>query len=446
MHKPAEMLAMWDVKQVFDPQFLLNPGKVFPVPAQDEAGPYAGYQPLAQLVAAATEISPEGYIPTTAQEAARQLQALSQAGRATTITSAPIAEQNKTGPVQISTAALRGVLTYAPEDLYITVGAGTPLSEIQAFLHEREQHVPLVAPWPDISIGALVATNLNAPLRMRYGSIRDIVLCATVALVDGRVIRTGRPIVKNVAGFDLTKVFIGSHGTLGLLTDISLKVFARPRMQRTLLFPVDELSTGLRWGQEMLQLALTASAIVLTRGGAQAPENNSSYLLAYTAEGVPEDVQAELDQVTDVLQRLNVPAPFSTETLTGTELWTSSIRDAGQDALVVRIGVPVKNLAIYLEGVASLLHETSYVVDFANGFVYAIHSSKNPRAAQEWLDALRQAALTLHGYAIVLAQPAALEGQLERWGYQPSSLEVMQRLKAQWDPRHILNPAAFVLD
>ncbi|GCE04656.1 FAD-binding oxidoreductase [Dictyobacter aurantiacus] len=442
MHKPEELLAMWDVKQVFDPQFLLNPGKVFPVPAPGESGPYAGYTPLEKLVPANAELSIQGYTPTTAEEAARQLQALSQAGRSVTITSAPLDDQD----ARISTSALRGVRTYAPDDLYITVGAGTPLSEIQAFLRERGQHVPLVAPWPDMSIGALVAINLNAPLRMRYGALRDVVLCATVALADGRVIRTGRPIVKNVAGFDLTRIFIGSYGTLGLLVDISLKVFALPRARKTLLFPVEDLSSGLRWGQEMLRLALTASSIVLTEDNTREREPSGAYLLAYTAEGMPEDVEAELAQVTEVLQRLNAPAPFVTETLSGTELWTSSIQKANQQSLVVRIGVPVKNLAIYLEGISRQLKDTSYVVDFASGFVYAIYNMESAEAARAWLTAVRHQALILHGYAIVLAQPAVLEGQLERWGYQPSSLEVMRRLKTRWDPRHILNPAAFVLD
>ncbi len=84
--------------------------------------------------------------------------------------------------------------------------------------------MPLVSPWPTATIGGLIAANVNAPLRMRYGAIRDLVLCATVVLADGRVLRTGRPVIKNVAGYDLTKAFVGSHGTLGLITDVTLKL------------------------------------------------------------------------------------------------------------------------------------------------------------------------------------------------------------------------------
>ena len=74
---------------------------------------------------------------------------------------------------------------------------------------------PLASPWAGTTIGGLVATNLNSPQRLRYGALRDLVMATTVALADGRVIRAGRPVVKNVAGYDLPKLFIGSHGTLG---------------------------------------------------------------------------------------------------------------------------------------------------------------------------------------------------------------------------------------
>jgi FAD/FMN-containing dehydrogenase len=444
------LLAMWDVKRVFDPHYMLNPGKIFPPSDQDQSIPYRGYVPLDQLVPLAAKITTEGYTPTSAQETARQLQALAQAQKSITITGAALEGQALLSSTQLSMSALSGITLYAPEDLYITVGAGTPLAEIQHFLHERGQYLPLVTPWSGTTIGGLVAANINAPLRMRYGSVRDIVLCATVALTDGRVIRTGRPLVKNVAGFDLTKVFVGSYGTLGVLVDVSLKVFAQPRLRRTLLFPVADLSTGLRWGQEMVRLALTASAVVLANG-AQGPDElaSSPYVLAYTAEGIREDVEAELDQVREALQRCEAPTPLTTDTeaLTGTELWASSISASDTaDAFILRVGMPVKELARYLEDHAALLQDASFVVDFASGLIYMTRRFSTVAAANTWIETLRQAVLPLDGYAILVAQPDESLGHIKRWGYQPASLELMRRLKAQWDPQNILNPHAFVID
>ncbi|MEZ4558666.1 MAG: FAD-binding protein [Caldilineaceae bacterium] len=101
--------------------------------------------------------------------------------------------------VWLSTGALGGIHTFAPDDLYVTAGAGVTVDELQAFVSEHGMYVPLASPWPDTSLGGLLSPGLNAPLRMRYGALRDVMLCATVAMADGSVIRAGRPLVKNVA-------------------------------------------------------------------------------------------------------------------------------------------------------------------------------------------------------------------------------------------------------
>ncbi len=102
------------------------------------------------------------------------------------------------------------------------------VADVQAVLAERGLQAAVAAPWPSATVGGLIAANINGPARMRYGSLRDNLLCATVALADGRVIHAGRPLVKNVAGYDLPKVFVGSWGTLGLLTDVTLKLTPLP--------------------------------------------------------------------------------------------------------------------------------------------------------------------------------------------------------------------------
>ena len=96
-------------------------------------------------------------------------------------------------------------------------------------------------------------------------------LCATVVLADGRIIRAGRPVIKNVAGFDLAKLFIGSHGTLGLLADITLKVIAQPRLRRSLIVPVDDLRHGLMWTRQLYPISLVASALILGRSESVLP-------------------------------------------------------------------------------------------------------------------------------------------------------------------------------
>ncbi len=483
MHTPAELLAMWDVKQAFDPQGIFNPGKVFPHPKDNESGPFAGY--TAQLDRQTEETQPLGDIltPATAEAAAQELMQIAKEGRHVVITGqvleaidvlsavAPYVEtllpadamlttgamltsyattiQQDTQPVHamLSTSSLSGIKTYAPDDLFITVGAGTTLHEIQQFLAKDKKRVPLHSPWPDATIGGIISTNLNAPLRMRYGAIRDQVLCGTVALTDGRVIRTGRPIVKNVAGFDLPKAFIGSHGTLGLWTDVTLKLFVQPRRMRTLLYPVEDMRQGLLWGRKFLPLALVASAILLCKGSQQTGLSGlpqSPYVLAYTAEGMDEDVEAELQQVRHAIADAGGPAAVELEEYTGSDLWTAMLTQSLGNATVVRVGVPVRDLPVYVQDQSAPLHHGSFIADLANGFVYASTTAKEQVAVSSWLAQLRQPAVAHEGYALVLALPEGIT-DIDKWGYQPEGLGVMRALKKQWDAKDILNRGLFVL-
>ncbi len=443
MHKPVELMAMWDVKQVFDPNNILNPGKLFPPPAHDDAGPFAGYVKEYPFNKQPHELAiqpGETFTPTSAEEAAHILLALAKARHPVYIYGNGHAKFNdaRSTPIALSTHALRGVKTYAPDDLYITVGAGTPLAEIQAFLAKDRRQIALASPWPEATIGEIVASNTNAPLRMRYGSIRDLVLSTTVALANGNVIRTGRPIVKNVAGYDLTKVFVGSHGTLGLIVDITLKLMALPRTRRTLLIPLDDLRYGLIWGRRLLPLALNASAITLNKGSSLIEVARDNYLLAYTAEGMPKDVLAELDQVCQELRKEGTPAPVEVEAPTGTAIWAAMLGGTAQKTLQVRIGIPGRDLAAYIQDQAALLNTGSFTIDISSGLIYAIKEAEDLAEASAWLEALRKAALAAGGYAMVIDMPASLHNKIDRWGYQPEGLDLMRALKARWDPQSIL--------
>jgi len=465
MHTSAELMAMWDIKQVFDPDNLLNPGKIFP-PSADASVPFAGYaDPPAPAAAPLPALSGNVWTPATPAEAAQALAALSAAGRSVFISGAKRAGQAPARPsrararaksalpahssehIVLSTAALSDFKAYAPNDQYITVGAGTPLETIQRFLSVEQNYLPLVAPDPETTIGGLVEANINAPLRMRYGSVRDLVLCATVALADGRLIRTGRPIVKNVAGYDLTKAFVGSYGTLGLLTDVTLKVMPQPRAVRTLLLPVDDLRSGLHWAGQLLPMALVASAIVLCKGAQQRGLPDSPYVLAYTAEGIPEDVEAELEQVRQALRVAGGPETLETEAISGTDLWTGMSGGKSETALRARIGVPAKDLPAYLERQAALLEQGAFIADMAAGMVYSTAPaavSARQDEARAWVEALRQPALALEGYAVVTAMPEPLQQALDRWGYHADGYHVMKALKARLDPGWLLNPGAFI--
>jgi glycolate oxidase FAD binding subunit len=124
------------------------------------------------------------------------------------------------------------VLEYTPEDMTVSVEAGITLAELQRRLAERGQWLPVDPPKPDaLTIGALLAANKCGPRRFGYGTVRDYLLGIKVVLADGRVIKAGGKVVKNVAGYDLCKLFVGSMGTLGVILEATFKVLPRPEKE-----------------------------------------------------------------------------------------------------------------------------------------------------------------------------------------------------------------------
>ncbi len=305
------------------------------------------------------------FAPTTADEAAHGLVELSAQKRKVVI------NRNSKDAVTLDTKNLSGIKKYAPDDLYVTVGAGTRLEEVQAFLANEGRQVAFVSPWRESTLGGLVAANINSPQRLLYGSLRDQLLATTVVLSDGRILRAGRPVVKNVAGYDLPKLFVGSFGTLGLMTDVTLKLYPRVRCKRTLLASIEKLDAGLALGTQLLSRALVASAIVLYKGDALPDLPPSHFVLAYTAEGVAEEVDAELADVRAILREAGQASIGESNDLSGTDLWLKLLGKVESNTLQMRLGVAPKHLASFVIEQSATLDAGSFLVDVPSGLVYA---------------------------------------------------------------------------
>jgi glycolate oxidase FAD binding subunit len=141
------------------------------------------------------------------------------------------------GPRLLDLSGLDGIVSYEPDELLLVVRPGTRLSQLETLLAEHDQHIPCEIPhWGEAAtIGGAIACNLSGPRRFKAGALRDFVL--GIELVDGhgRLVRAGGKVVKNVTGYDLSKVLCGSFGTLGALSEVCLKVWPRPQAQGTLV-------------------------------------------------------------------------------------------------------------------------------------------------------------------------------------------------------------------
>src|SRR5690606_16921168 len=160
----------------------------------------------------------------------------------------------------LDTRAHRGIVSYDPTELVITVRAGTPLTELEAALDEAGQMLPCEPPHfgPGATVGGMIATGLSGPRRPWSGSVRDFVLGTRVITGQGKHLRFGGEVMKNVAGYDLSRLMAGSFGCLGVLTEVSLKVLPKPRLSTGLRLELDLERALLKlaeWGQQPVPIS-----------------------------------------------------------------------------------------------------------------------------------------------------------------------------------------------
>lgn len=164
-------------------------------------------------------------------------------------------------PLDVS--GYRGIIDYEPSELVITARCGTPLSEIEAALAERGQFLGFEPPRPggDPTLGGVIATGLSGPRRVQAGAARDFVLGASLMVSDGEVLHFGGRVMKNVAGFDVSRLLCGSLGILGIITELSIKVLPQPRAEETLRLEMsarEAIEAFNRWAGQPLPISAAA--------------------------------------------------------------------------------------------------------------------------------------------------------------------------------------------
>jgi D-lactate dehydrogenase (cytochrome) len=423
MYSLAELRTMQDIKEVFDPQNIINPGKVLPLDIPVEVDRPAPHPPAG-----------ETFSPASALEAAAAMRYWNKAE--TPITVRIQGGGSKSGwmaatDMLLTTDKLSDIRHYAREDFYVTVGAGTTLAELQEALAPDNMWAPLLSPWREATIGGIVAANFNAPLRMRYGGLRDLVLTATVAMPEGRVIRAGRPVVKNVAGYDLPKLFVGSYGTLGLITEVTLKVAPLPRRRASLIVPIDDLTTALELGQTLHKVCLVTSSLLLVPGKSVTGVS-TRFALIFTSEGIPEDVMEELSYAEKVILTASDAALFQSAEVSGAHLWSEWLGD--ESGTTMRLGVSPSDLAGLVQGLDG---EGNFIADLPNGLLYL----RRPD-----IKTAHRVAAASNGYSVVISAPPNHVALADAWGNTPYSLPLMRKLKQKWDGRGFLNPNVLGID
>lgn len=398
---------------------------------------------------------PTELIPVTAAELAAMIRAAAAEDCALTPWGAGTLQHLGGPPLPgaqlLSTAALGRILEYAPADLTITVEAGTRLGAVQAALREHGQWLPWDPPAPEqATIGGLLAAGASGPLRLGYGTPRDWVLGMRVALGDGRLVNSGGKVVKNVAGYDSHKLHIGALGTLGVIAEATLKVAPLPELAESLVFACASRELALALIERLRQPPLGPASLVLSAGA-----------------GVEDLVVVRFAGVAAAVQRQARLADAAGQALGATRkavdddrpIWQALAgfadprmkyqRRGPADSLIIRAGVAPGGLpqALALAEQLAPPGASARVLGYAGvGLAYArwyLPTPADADAVTRALAGLRALLAALGGYAVVEDAPASL-GPIDRWGALPATLPLMRALKAQWDPRGILNRGRYM--
>ncbi|MFL6352390.1 MAG: FAD-binding oxidoreductase [Bryobacteraceae bacterium] len=333
--------------------------------------------------------------------------------------------------VVISTAGLRRVLQYEPNDLTISVEAGMPFSELQSILARRKQMVALDPPFSlQATVGGVVASNSNGPMRRGFGTARDLVIGMTFAMLDGKLVKTGGMVVKNVAGLDMGKLLVGSFGTLAILTSVNFRLHALPVETRTFLFTFRDLEAALEKRDSILASVLQPIAIDLASPAAAARLGYRGFLLAVRASGSPAVIQR-------YARDLSATAELSGDR--DIDLW-QQIREFTPEFLARQPTGIVLRISTPLTGLAPLMRLVSGAsISRAGSGVTYVYLSSWHGVSPLWKTAAEQ------GWsAVVEFAPDDLRSANELW-HLPSStgraeaFAMMEKVKRMFDPHNLLN-------
>ncbi len=360
---------------------------------------------------------------------------------------------------------LNRIVEFDAANLNVTVEAGMRLADLQAELARQHQFLPLDPPAEEkATIGGILAANGSGPWRLQYGTARDWVLGMRIVLPDGERIRCGGKVIKNVSGYDMNKLFIGSLGTLGIITEATFKLLPLPAFRATVAGVFAELNQAAGLGAKVLDSVLLPEAMELVGPDAVALLGSwlsldaTGYGLIVSLAGSRETVERQVREFTGRFQEAQTRGTVILQDERAISAW-QKIRNVFDllpgpppDRITCKIGVPISRTADMLvaaEGLGRRLRSRAAVTAHAGSGVVRACYLLGPEATPaevlaSGLEELRREAEKAEGSLVLLAAPASLKAHLDVWGKPGGAFEVMRRLKADFDPRSLCNPGRFL--
>ena len=362
--------------------------------------------------------------------------------------------------VVLATTYLNSVVEYEPADLTVTVEAGIRLKDLQTELAKHRQYLALNPPYADrCTIGGIVATNASGSFRLRHGTARNQVLGLRVVRADGTVVKSGGKVVKNVAGYDLNKLYIGGFGTLGIITEVTLKLSPIPVRQAILTADFqniqDAADTGLAIvGSQTLPMFVNLFVNAdPTHAKTETPTDENKPMLVVGFGGDPETVAWQLTQCQGIMEQngaigVTIVKDESLQHLQEA-VQEFSAENKNTEKVVAKLNLKRTDLTEFAaQSVeANWAHDVQIMALLGSGVLYVtipVASDTDYPSLANALAQLRQTAMSQQGNLIIEVAPPELKQHIDVWGSVEGTLGLMKQIKAKFDPTGLLNPGRFV--
>jgi glycolate oxidase FAD binding subunit len=325
------------------------------------------------------------------------------------------------------------------------------LSDLQKALKDKGQFLPIDPMFSSMcSVGGIISSNSNGPRRLRYGSVRDSLIGMKAVLPTGEKIKAGGKVVKNVAGYDMCKLFVGSFGTLGVITEATFKLHPLPELEKTVLVSFDRSAQVFELVSSILDSmifpssmdVLNPSALEVLSGNLGIVFRENSFCLAVRLEGFRESVEREIGEIQS-MGRCNVGI---LEGIKQNEFWMalSDFSNLSKSNLRFKASIPISAafdaFKSFDESSANLGFKINLVSHVGSGIIYGFLRTEDMDKLIAFIDQSNSYVAKSEGHFVVESAPVGVKEKINVWGYLPGGVNIMRTLKEKFDPKGIMNP------
>ena len=421
------------LQQAFDPGKILNPGKVIPVSDNKESLP--DNVPAGTIATGSTPMAAEADIIDKIQQAASNHRTLLPTGFGTWRHFGNLS--NGSGDF-LNSSELDDIIEFDPKNQVIIAGSGLSLGRLQRLLAEKNQWLPIRPPFviQGHSIGGVMALGACGPERLHYRAPRDLVLGLRFINGQGQKISTGGKVVKNVAGYDMTRLIIGSAGTLGLITEVACRVMTIP-----------ECCTAMSAAGSLAACATAAGQLIISRlspvfiaafpdSREDAKIESGNWKLMIGFEGFEKIVSEQLKMAGSILEEVGLQHKDQQEYSVQDGIFGDIYSELGQSAFVLRADLPLDELTGFVKQLSDRLKGTDMFLDFGCGRILA---GFDVMPDDTW-GPLCDLGAQLGGHLMMDKAPIAFKEKNDVFGKRRQEWKIMHRIKAALDPHSVFAP------